>query len=314
MNTNKPNIIKITLSAAAPTMLPKADGPRSFKGIANSGRPFGYGCYQTAVVDFEGLQFKAKTPVLLEHSPTSVAGVCTLSVTENGLIAEGMLLNNEFGNQIAEAADQGFPWEMSVYVQAASYEELKTGGKAVVNGREVEGPSVIMKQCTVREVSFTAIGADANTNAVVLSDGSPFNLNMELSMTPEEKKAFEALEAEVETLKQEKAEAEEELAKAKAEAKKSRVKAKLSAAGFKETADGKFEGLSEATITMLLSASVEAAEAVIADLKPTAPASTGGIPDVLLSDGNSGNASAAPVNEEAFSVASHQGIMGGNYV
>lgn len=299
MNTKTP--LEIKLSAAQPVALAgRADEVRTFKGTANSGKPFGYGGTQT-VVDFEGLRHKASVPVLLEHSPVKMAGVCRLSVTADGLIAEGSLLSNEFGTQIAEAADQGFPWEMSVYVQAESYEELAAGAVLSVNGNEVTGPAVILRRCTIREVSFTAVGVDSETEAVVLSDGSPlpdiFKQPVELSMTPEEKKAFDDLKAE-------KAEVEQKLKAAEAENRKIRVKAKLSAAGFKEGEDGKFEGLSEATMTVLLSADPEAAAAMIADLKPKAAAD---LPKVLLSDTHTPEQEA----EGKFSIST---VKGKNYV
>lgn len=299
MNTKTP--LEIKLSAAQPVALAgRADEVRTFKGTANSGKPFGYGGTQT-VVDFEGLRHKASVPVLLEHSPVKMAGVCRLSVTADGLIAEGSLLSNEFGTQIAEAADQGFPWEMSVYAQAESYEELAAGAVLSVNGNEVTGPAVILRRCTIREVSFTAVGVDSETEAVVLSDGSPlpdiFKQPVELSMTPEEKKAFDDLKAE-------KAEVEQKLKAAEAENRKIRVKAKLSAAGFKEGEDGKFEGLSEATMTVLLSADPEAATAMIADLKPKAAAD---LPKVLLSD------TPAP-EQEAEGKFSISTVKGKNYV
>ncbi|WP_165006225.1 hypothetical protein [Neisseria yangbaofengii] len=294
MNTKTP--LKIKLSAAEPVALATAaDAPRSFKGVANSGKPFGYGGYQT-VIDFDNLARKPKMPVLLEHSPVKMAGVCSLSVTSDGLMAEGTLLDNEHGNEIAAAADQGFPWEMSVYVQSASYEELSAGATETVNGREVTGPVVIMRQCIIREVSFTAVGVDGNTEAVVLSDGAPFKpFEPELSMTKEEQAAFDALKAEVAALKEEKAQALAEAEKAKAEKKKADVAAKLSAAGFKEKDEG-WDGLSQATVNLLLSAEPEAAAAIIADLKPTAQAAT--IPPALLSD-----SPAAPAAEEGVKLS-----------
>lgn len=307
MNT-KTSPLNIKLSAAQPVALAgHADEVRTFKGTANSGKPFGYGGTQ-AVVDLEGLRHKASVPVLLEHSPVKMAGVCRLSVTADGLIAEGSLLSNEFGTQIAEAADQGFPWEMSVFVQAESYEELAAGAVLSVNGNEVTGPAVILRRCTIREVSFTAVGVDSETEAVVLSDGSPlpdiFKQPVELSMTPEEKKAFDDLKAEVDTLKVEKAEVEKKLKEAEAATKKSQIKAKLSAAGFKEGEDGKFQGLSEATLAVLLSADPEAAAAMIADLKPKAAAD---LPKVLLSDGHAPEQEA----EGKFSIST---VKGRNYV
>lgn len=116
-------------------------------------------------------------------------------------------------------------------------------------------------------------------------------------MTPEEKKAFDDLQAE-------KAEVEQKLKAAEAENRKIRVKAKLSAAGFKEGEDGKFEGLSEATMTVLLSADPEAAAAMIADLKPKASAD---LPKVLLSD----TPAAEQEAEGKFSIST---VKGKNYV
>ena len=316
MNT-KTSPLNIKLSAALPVALAtRADDVRTFKGVANSGKPFGYGSYQT-VVDLAELSHKASVPVLLEHSPLKMAGVCSLSVTADGLIAEGSLLSNEFGTQITEAADQGFPWEMSVYAQAESYEELAAGAVLSVNGNEVTGPAVILRRCTIREVSFTAVGVDSETEAVVLSDGSPlpdiFKQPLELSMTQDEKQAFDDLKAEVDTLKAEKAEAEKKLKEAEAAAKKNQVKAKLSAAGFKEGEDGKFEGLSDATMTVLLSADIDAAEAMIADLAPKAAPSV--VPPALLSEGaGKGESEHTGEAEGKFSVASHKGLLGGSYV
>ena len=315
MNT-KTSPLNIKLSAALPVALAtRADDVRTFKGVANSGKPFGYGGYPT-VVDLAELSHKASVPVLLEHSPLKMAGVCSLSVTADGLIAEGSLLSNEFGTQIAEAADQGFPWEMSVYAQAESYEELAAGAVLSVNGNEVTGPAVILRRCTIREVSFTAVGVDSETEAVVLSDGSPlpdiFKQPLELSMTPEEKQAFDELKAEVDTLKAEKAEAEKKLKEAEAAAKKNQVKAKLSAAGFKEVEDGKFEGLSDATMTVLLSADIAAAEAMIADLTPKAAPSV--VPPALFSEGAGSGKPEETAAEGKFSIASRKGSLGGSYV
>ena len=315
MNT-KTSPLNIKLSAALPVALAtRADDVRTFKGVANSGKPFGYGGYPT-VVDLADLSHKASVPVLLEHSPLKMAGVCSLSVTAEGLIAEGSLLSNEFGTQITEAADQGFPWEMSVYAQAESYEELAAGAVLSVNGNEVTGPAMILRRCTIREVSFTAVGVDSETEAVVLSDGSPlpdiFKQPLELSMTPEEKQAFDDLKAEVDTLKAEKAEAEKKLKEAEAAAKKNQVKAKLSAAGFKETEDGKFEGLSDATMTVLLSADIAAAEAMIADLTPKAAPSA--VPPALFSEGAGSGKPEETAAEGKFSIASRKGSLGGSYV
>lgn len=281
-------VTKIKLSSNSALAFQDQDGKRRFSGIANSGKPFGYGTYQT-VVDFDGIQIKPKTAVLIEHNPHKACGVATLSVDKlsGSLKAEGVLMNNEHGKYIAELADDGFPWEMSIYVQSARYEELSAGATAVVNGNTVTGPCVIMRDCALREVSFTPVGVDSQTQAIVLSDGSSPNFtfsqshsieNKETTMTPEEKAQFDALQKENSELKT-------EIAELKKANKKADVEKKLSAANVD------LQTISAPMMTALLSASESDTDAMIADLgvklsqtqtKPPLPAGlTAGLDNTL---------------------------------
>lgn len=256
---------------------------RKFSGVANSGQPFDlYG--ERVVIDFDGIQFKPQTPVLLEHKHP--AGVAELTVDpERGLLASGSLLDNENGNTIASASDQGFPWEMSVYVQAGSSEQLAAGAKAVVNGKEVAGPLTIWRDCTIREVSFTAVGVDANTTATALSQHLLKGSNMATDNKQPENTA-DGAQAQIEALKQQIADLKAENAALKQSAKKANTDAKLSAAGFQAAKDGGFKGVSAAMYAALLSANDADRDAMIADLKPTQPeaAQTQTAPAALLSD------------------------------
>ena len=290
--------------------------PRKFSGIANSGRPFGLGIWQV-VIDFDGIRLKDKIAFLVDHEGGKRAGVGKLSVTSEGLYAEGTLLNNEYGRAVAEESDQGFPWEMSVYAQSARIEELKAGEKTSVNGREVQGPMLIMRDCAVREVSFTAVGVDGNTHAVALSDdGKPAAFDYQpkqehLSMTPEEQAEFDQLKAD-------KAKLEQENADLKLSAHKAQIDAKLSAAGFKKEADGKFGGVNESTYKLLLSADLKDAEAVIADLKPAEAALSGAgkppVPEALLAD-REGGRQTEPEGGVKLSVSTGKSsFSGGAYV
>ncbi|MDO4879584.1 MAG: hypothetical protein Q3966_09905 [Neisseria sp.] len=297
-------VIKLTLSSDLPVDLNNQDGVRRFAGIATSGRPFGYGDYRLAV-DLADIAYKAQTAVLLEHDPHRAVGVCALSVGADGLKAEGTLLDNEHGREVAAAADQGFPWEMSAYIQAQSVERLSAGQSLTLNGREVTGPLEIMRRCTVREVSFCAVGADGNTQAVMLSDGSPYQPQQqttESSMTEDEKKAFDDLKAEVETLRQEKAAAQ-------TAAHRAQVEAKLSAAGFVKQADGAYQGLSAAAVQVLLSAKAEDVDVLIADFG--GGRAKAAIPPDLLTGGEAARQSE---NDVKLSVAEAKGSLGGSYV
>ena len=253
-------VTKIKLSSNGALSFQTQNDKRHFSGIANSGKPFGFGAYQT-VVDFDGIQIKPKTAVLIEHDPNKACDVATLSVDRlsGSLKAEGVLMNNEYGKYIAELADGGFPWEMSIYVQSGRYEELSAGASLVVNGNMVTGPIVIMRDCAVREVSFTPVGMDSQTQAIVLSDGSSPNFtfsqstNKENTMSPEEQAQFDVQKKENSDLKA-------EIAELKKANKKADVEKKLSAANVDLTT------ISAPMMTALLSASESDVDVMIADL------------------------------------------------
>lgn len=293
-----------------------ADTRRRFSGIAHSGKPFLQGSMQF-VADLDGIRFKAKTAVLIEHDPHRAAGVAVLSVVSGSLHANGDLLDNEHGKTISEAADGGFPWEMSAYIESRRYEELLAGASATVNGNTINGPAVIMRDCTVREVSFVAVGVDANTSAVVLSDGSPFDYQPteQSTMTPEEKQKFDEMQAKLSQLEAEKAALQ-------AEKHAAEIHAKLSAAGFKSDGNGGYEGVSAASLQLLLSADTAAAEALIGDLAvklsagaTDAAANKAPVPPALLSANlQGGEAEQAQGDGVKLSAATATNAQGKQYV
>lgn len=274
--------------AAAP-----ADGkdlPRNFSGVANSGKPFNY-YGEMVVVDLSDITYKDNVPALLLHDRAQRAGFGALSVSNNQLLMNGKLLNNIYGREVADESDAGFPWQMSVHVNANSIHELGQNETATVNGAEVTGPLVILKNCSVSEVSFTPTGVDSETNAVALGDdGNPQSItgqpntqkdkNMELE---EALAALAAKEKENEELKAEKAALEAKVEKAEAEAKAADIDAQLSQAGFVKNESGEgWQGIGAATVNMLLSASPEDAKSMIGDLR--APSKQDNVPDYLLGE------------------------------
>ena len=245
--------------------------PRTFSGVAHSGKPFVYKG-QRAIVDLSTLSHKDAVPALLLHDRAARVGVGRLAVGADGLTISGTLLDNEHGKQVAAEADQGFPWQMSAHIDPARVESLPAGKTASVNGQTVTGPILILRNSDVREVSFTPTGVDKNTHAAVLGDEEdPENPNpQEQNVTLEEALAKIAeLEKQVETLKK----TNDELAKEKedlaAENRAAQVDAQLSAAGYVKSKDGKgWQGLSAKTYEVLLAADAETAKAMIADLAP----------------------------------------------
>ena len=245
--------------------------PRTFSGVAHSGKPFVYKG-QRAIVDLSTLSHKDAVPALLLHDRAARVGVGRLAVGADGLTISGTLLDNEHGKQVAAEADQGFPWQMSAHIDPARVESLPAGKTASVNGQTVTGPILILRNSDVREVSFTPTGVDRNTHAAVLGDEEDpenpnpqeQNVNLEeaLAKIAELEKQNEALQKKNDELVKEK----EDLA---AENRAAQVDAQLSAAGYVKGKDGKgWQGLSEKTYEVLLAAEADTAKAMIADLAP----------------------------------------------
>lgn len=269
--------------------------PRTFSGVAHSGKPFVYKG-QRAIVDLSTLSHKDAVPALLLHDRAARVGVGRLAIGADGLTISGTLLDNEHGKQVAAEADQGFPWQMSAHIDPAQVESLPAGKTASVNGQTVTGPILILRNSDVREVSFTPTGVDKSTYATVLGDDddpenpntqeSNVNLEEALAEIAELKKQVEALQKKNDELAKEK----EDLA---AENRAAQVDAQLSAAGYVKTQDGKgWQGLSDKTYEVLLAAEADTAKAMIADLAPKNEQAAGWLMSETHTDDNkpSGNA------------------------
>lgn len=259
------------------TVAPSKDGnaPRQFSGVANSGKPFNYYGVRV-IVDLENLSFADKVPALVEHERSKRAGFGVLSVENNQLMINGTLLDNDFGNEVADDADAGFPWQMSAHVIAETEENLTGNSTAVINGQTVTAPITILRNCRIPEVSFTPTGVDSETSAVILGDDGTNHPS-----TPIPKDNIMTLEealAEIEKHKAAQAEKdnrikalEEENAKLKASEAQANVDAQLSQAGFTKSDDGKWQGVSDTTYQVLLSQTADNAKAMIGDLKLSQP-------------------------------------------
>lgn len=144
---------------------------RTFSGVAYSGEPItDHWAWDRVIFDLGSMQIKGRIPALLDHRSSQRAGAINDFKIDNalGLTVSGVLMSNEFGAQVAQDSDDGFPWQMSVRIEPAEIDEVKTG-EVVVNGKTYQAPITIFRGGRIREVSFCALGADDNTNAVAAS-------------------------------------------------------------------------------------------------------------------------------------------------
>ena len=197
---------------------------RTFSGIAYSGEPIVDHWYWDRIIfDLDSLQIKGRIPALLEHRTSQRAGaINSHSIShEKGLEISGDLLSNEFGTQVAQDSDDGFPWQMSVRIEPSKTEEIAADQSVFVNGKNYQGPITVFRGGRIREVSFCALGADDNTSAVAASHKpKKFNQQEDTDVTELEKAQAAQKQAE-----KERDDAQEELKKFKADKREGDIKA-----------------------------------------------------------------------------------------
>lgn len=251
----------------------------SFSGVAHSGKPFKrHG--QDFVIDFDGISFKDPIPVLLEHDHDKIIGYGNLKMDNGVLTVSGFFLSNQDAASVYQNAKDGFPWQLSIDARPQYVEEVKTRESVTVNGVEYSGAVSVLRKVTIKEVSFTAIGADDGAEVTVLSDQPKPNASDEEKEIIDFKEALneiKALKAELASLKQENENLEKQLEDLAKSNNQAQTDALLSDAGFTKK-DGKFNGVSDATYSVLLSLEVKDRIALIDDMKKPA------VPDYLLSD------------------------------
>lgn len=145
---------------------------RTFTGVAYSGEPIlDHWYWDRVIFDLDSIQIKGRIPALLEHRSSQRAGAINSHSVDyaQGLVISGDLMSNEFGSQVAQDSDDGFPWQMSVRIEPSSTEEIAADQTVSVNGKTYQGPITVFRGGRIREVSFCALGADDNTNAVAAS-------------------------------------------------------------------------------------------------------------------------------------------------
>lgn len=152
---------------------------RSFEGVAYSGKPLNHFIWDKIVFDLETTQSAKKIPALIDHLRASRAGVASLTTEDNQLLAKGKLLSNKHGQEVAQDADEGFPWQMSVHIEPGSIERFNADQTATVNGKTINGPLHVFRNNTIREVSFTPTGVDGDTTARVMSTGNEISIEIE---------------------------------------------------------------------------------------------------------------------------------------
>ena len=139
---------------------------RKFKGVAYAGgRVDGHWYWGRSgvVFDLDGIEIDKPTALLEEHFSSGRVGVVKQVSTTGKIEVEGDFLSNTKAKEIVQDSDDGFPFQMSMYIDPGSIEEVSNGKSVVVNGQTFEGPITVFRQNRIREFTISTNGTYRNT-------------------------------------------------------------------------------------------------------------------------------------------------------
>lgn len=162
----------LRLSAQVELATAKEDSARRFSVLAYTGKLIDWGYWGRFIIDLAGIKLaKAKVPALLNHNRGEIVGTIDQSSSdENGFYVVGSFSKiTDAAKEVLGLADEGFPWQASIGVQASKIIQLAKDATMVVNGQTVTGPCDVWTESSVFETSFCPFGADDDTAAVSMA-------------------------------------------------------------------------------------------------------------------------------------------------
>lgn len=207
---------------ASVSLLPVVENKtRRFSGVGYSGDVIeSHPWWGRLVIDLQNAKLGAPSiAVLRDHDPSQIVGSTDDIKFGTNVQFSGPFQDTSAAAEVMKLSDNGFPWQASVHVYPTKIDELKAGASETINGREVSGPAVIFRSPTIKEISFTAVGADSRTPSAALAALLHKDVTMPQDITQDEQKANDiaklradldakdtllaALQAEVEAMKTE---------------------------------------------------------------------------------------------------------------
>lgn len=150
------------------------EAARRFSILAYTGKVIDWGWLGKFVIDLSGMSLaKPTVPSLRNHSLDRIVGTIDKSAQdENGFyVFGGFSRVTPDAREVLDLAEEGFPWQASIGVEAQEVLHLERGATREVNGLTVEGPLDVWLKTSVFETSFCPFGADDDTAAVAMSAG-----------------------------------------------------------------------------------------------------------------------------------------------
>ena len=187
---------------ASADISPITDGKRRLTGIAYAGGIItDHRSYDRVAFDLSSTTLATPIPLLCNHDHHCTIGVITTAIIDSAVHIESELFTgiDADADEVANKADAGMPWQLSVGIYPGEITELSAGTRVVLNGVTVEGPLIVFRNNRIREVSVVALGADSRTTTTV------FNLHHQESPMSSQTEHTEAQEEIAQALQEENA-------------------------------------------------------------------------------------------------------------
>ena len=168
----------IEIHAAAEGESPKSP---TFRINAYNGGMIRVGYYwpYPSVIDLSGLKASAKRiPILLDHWSGNLVGQATdIEITDRKVNLAGIITGDIENPEtpaglVMSHAKRGYEWQASVGVRPDKSEFIEDNAKVTVNGKTFTGPLWVVRQGSLGEVSFVALGADGSTAARIAANAA----------------------------------------------------------------------------------------------------------------------------------------------
>jgi hypothetical protein len=163
-----------------------ASGERlpTFEMLAYAGAPLKLGNINApVVVDLSTLTSTASLPALRDHKISQQVGhVERLENDGRTLTASGVISSTStYATEIVADHKNGFVWQCSIGADPGQLEFVARGERVTVNGQSHDGPVYVSRDTLLREISFTAVGADHHTTVAIAATAKPYLENQTMS-------------------------------------------------------------------------------------------------------------------------------------
>jgi len=124
-------------------------------------------------IDLEGIKFdRKKYPILENHMTNRKIGFSGKPVIDGSVKINPnttTFVSTEASEEFLKLAEEGFPYQASIYAIPSVVEWLEDGVSVEVNGFKMKGPGAVWRQCLYQEASVCVFGWDKKTEAAIFS-------------------------------------------------------------------------------------------------------------------------------------------------